>query len=221
MGNIKNYIPRAFAELANWLVRFIGYLEVNVERLGIDPAFAEALKTKINNYLASFVKANSAEASKADRLYRKEQADAVDAAVRDFVNKYLRYNDRVTNEDRLSLGLPIPDHTPTPLTPPTSWPEALIELPGIRRVSAGFRDYGSLVRGKPDHMQGCEIRYLISDTPPASIDDMPASVFSTRSPYIFTFDESQRGKTVYFCLRRENTRGQKGPRSAIYSAIIP
>jgi hypothetical protein len=50
---------------------------------------------------------------------------------------------------------------------------------------------------------------------------MLASVFSTRSPYVFTFDENMRGKTVYFCLRWENTRGQKGPWSAIYSAIIP
>ncbi|MDR3267636.1 MAG: hypothetical protein LBT83_01030, partial [Tannerella sp.] len=125
------------------------------------------------------------------------------------------------NEDRLSLGLHIPDSTSTPLTPPESWPEAIIKLPGERRISVGFRDYGSLLRGKPDHVQGCEIRYVISDTKPASIDEMLASVFSTRSPYIFTFDENQRGKTVYFCLRWENTRGQKGPWSAIYSAIIP
>jgi hypothetical protein len=31
----------------------------------------------------------------------------------------------------------------------------------------------------------------------------------------------QRGKTVYFALRWENTRGEKGPWSEIMSAIIP
>jgi hypothetical protein len=35
------------------------------------------------------------------------------------------------------------------------------------------------------------------------------------------FENDQRGKTVYFALRWENTRGEKGPWSAIQIAIIP
>lgn len=39
--------------------------------------------------------------------------------------------------------------------------------------------------------------------------------------HTLTFDENQRGKTVYFALRWENTRGEKGPWSQIVSSIIP
>jgi hypothetical protein len=54
---------------------------------------------------------------------------------------------------------------------------------------------------------------------PAPFAFKPA--FDTRSPYTFRFEENQRGQTVFFCLRWENTTGQKGPWSEIVSAIIP
>jgi hypothetical protein len=217
----KDYIPRKYSDLSNWLVKFIDYLEVHAELFGIDPILVIKLRGNINVYIVAFNKANSAEATRSDLLYRQEQAAVVSTIVREFVNKFLRYNDSVTNEDRLSLGLTIPDHTPSPIPPPATWPEAIIKILGERRIAIGFRDYGSNQRGKPKDVTGCEIRRLISDTRPESIEDMLASVFSTRSPYIFTFDESERGKTVYFCLRWENARGQKGPWSTIYSVIIP
>jgi hypothetical protein len=53
------------------------------------------------------------------------------------------------------------------------------------------------------------------------VEDLIHSAFDTRSPFTLSFDENQRGKTVYFCLRWENTRGEKGPWSEIVSGIIP
>jgi hypothetical protein len=35
------------------------------------------------------------------------------------------------------------------------------------------------------------------------------------------FEEEARGKTVWFCLRWENTRGEKGPWSEFLNAIVP
>ncbi|MDR1339327.1 MAG: hypothetical protein LBK58_04670 [Prevotellaceae bacterium] len=43
----------------------------------------------------------------------------------------------------------------------------------------------------------------------------------THSPFELAFDESERGKMVYICLRGENTRGEKGPWSEIVKAVIP
>jgi hypothetical protein len=60
--------------------------------------------------------------------------------------------------------------------------------------------------------------------PPLSGDDLPHSVFTKRRKYRFDFSEEDRGKTVYFCLRYENSKGGKegeGPWGPIISAIIP
>ena len=49
----------------------------------------------------------------------------------------------------------------------------------------------------------------------------PHSEFDTASPFTLNFQGHERGKTVYFCLRWENTVGEKGPWGEIYSAIVP
>ncbi|AHF94767.1 hypothetical protein OPIT5_26275 [Opitutaceae bacterium TAV5] len=53
------------------------------------------------------------------------------------------------------------------------------------------------------------------------LNDLTRSGFDTRSPFTLNFDENQRGKTVYFALRWENTRGDKGPWSPITHAVVP
>ena len=47
--------------------------------------------------------------------------------------------------------------------------------------------------------------------PPASIEALTHSDFDTASPFTLTFDESDRGKRVYFCLRWESNTNLKGP----------
>jgi hypothetical protein len=60
--------------------------------------------------------------------------------------------------------------------------------------------------------------------PPRDGDDLPHSTFTQRRKYRFDFPEEDRGKTVYFCLRYENSKGGKegeGPWGPIFKAIIP
>ncbi|MDR3194423.1 MAG: hypothetical protein LBT76_03910, partial [Tannerella sp.] len=192
-----------------------------LERFGIASGTEEALEAKIEDYLAACAGANRANAGSIDRLARRERAAEATAAVRAFVNRYLRYNEAVTDGDRLSLGLHIRDTKLTPAPVPATCPVAIITLPGIRQLSVAFRDEGAYSRGKPLNVTGCEIRYAILDNWPESVDELIHSAFFTHSPCIFTFDENRRGKTVYFCLRWENARGEKGPWSGIQMAIIP
>jgi hypothetical protein len=76
-------------------------------------------------------------------------------------------------------------------------------------------------RGKPAGQHGAEIRWDILDAPPARWDELIHSDIDTSSPFTLWFEHDQRGKTVYFAARWENTRGKKGPWSDIFSAIIP
>ena len=74
---------------------------------------------------------------------------------------------------------------------------------------------------KPRGVHGAEIVYALLETPPTSYDALIKSVFDTASPYTFTFDLPDAGKTIYMALRWENSRGEKGPWTDIQSAIIP
>lgn len=216
----KNYIPHSFNALASWLSNFWSYLNENLQRFGIAESKLTVLEAQIEAYRIANEKAEHPNAGKADRLDRKEKAGVVSQTVRSFVNEYLRYNSAVTDDDRINLGLHVPDTKPTAMTKPETWPLVTVRSIGPRQLRLDWHDSDSSSRAKPSGIHGCEIRHAILDSPPASNDDLLRSEFSTRSSHVFVFDESQRGKIIYFCLRWESTRGEKGPWSEIISAVI-
>jgi hypothetical protein len=120
------------------------------------------------------------------------------------------------------MGFTIPDHTRTPAPPPTTFPVAdRIDTATLRQLTIHFRDNGSNHKAKPKGVHGCEIRWSLLEAPPVSVEDLAHSGFDTNSPFTLPFDESQRGKTLYFCLRWEGNTGLKGPYGEIYNAIVP
>jgi hypothetical protein len=218
----KTYLPRAYPLLLSWLVNFMSYLIANLTRFGVPDAKLEPLRTQTELFQAAYAKAEQPNAGKADRLDRREKAATVSRTVRDFVNENLRYNRDVTDEDRVKLGLVVPDETPTPSHDPDTMPVVVsIDSSVIMRITLHFKDSHRTSRAKPRGIHGAEIRWRILDAPPSTTDELIHSEFATRSSRTFIFEENMRGKTVWFRLRWESNRGQKGPWSELYSAVIP
>jgi hypothetical protein len=119
------------------------------------------------------------------------------------------------------MGLPIHKTTHTPAREPTTVPEAEVKLPSPGVVEIHFRDAESDRRAKPEGVHGAEIAWAILPAPTVDWKELNHSTFDTHTPQRLTFDGTERGKTVYFALRWENTRGEKGPWSEIMNAIIP
>jgi hypothetical protein len=76
-------------------------------------------------------------------------------------------------------------------------------------------------KAKLKDQHGVEIASVIADSKPLEIDDLNRSSFDTHTPMILSFKESERGKTLWYAARWENTRGEKGPWSEIFSVVIP
>jgi hypothetical protein len=91
----------------------------------------------------------------------------------------------------------------------------------LNRLSVRFWDGAGRRRGKPDGVHGAEIRWEERETPPAKAEDPANSAFATRTPHLFEFTGDHRGQTVFFCLRWENNKGDKGPWGEIVSAVVP
>jgi hypothetical protein len=135
--------------------------------------------------------------------------------------KNLESNPRVSSEDLRSMGIVIPSSSKKINPAPTTYPLPTVDSSIIRQVKILFRDNASSSRAKPHGVHGVEVKWSILETPPVNVKDLTTSSFDTRSPLTLEFEEEQRGKTVWFCLRWENTKGEKGPWSEIGSAIIP
>jgi hypothetical protein len=118
------------------------------------------------------------------------------------------------------MGLPIHKTKREPAPVAKKAPVLIVSGDGPRQVRF---DFGATkdAKAKPEGQHGAEIVSVISDTKPTEIEDLTRSSFDTNSPLILTFKESERGKTLWFAARWENTSGKKGPWSEIESTIIP
>ncbi|MDR0728585.1 MAG: hypothetical protein LBF19_00450 [Prevotellaceae bacterium] len=152
---------------------------------------------------------------------KQKKREAYESVLRRLV-KVLQGDPRVTDEDLRAMGIVVPPTTRTPARVADEAPDMDVDTSVIGRISIHFFERGSHhKKGKPAGQHCVEIAWLLSDTPPTRWEELTRSDVDTNSPYTLIFEHDQRGKTVYFALRWENTRGQKGPWSDIMNAIIP
>jgi hypothetical protein len=140
--------------------------------------------------------------------------------------------------DYISLKLKPKDSSRTPIPPPTAQAEADISRPGqhlltlhLRAITGsppdphrsdyGFRIYWGIMPlggAVGEAVVGAK-RELVKI--PVSGEELPHSRFTRRKKEPFDFAQEDSGKTVYFCVRYENAKGEPGPWGPIFSAVIP
>jgi hypothetical protein len=217
----QDYIPGPDLQFHEWANNFYNYA-----LLHFTPWQAPSPQTSIGALIATFneafIAAQDPNHGKVDTHKKDEARAALERACRQYYSAWINGNPQVPNSDRDGLRVPIHDGTRTPSTPPTTIPQAdKIDTSILRQVTVHFRDAGSDHRAKPDGVHGCEVRWNILASPPTHVDDLTHSTFDTRTPVTLSFDESQRGKWLYFCLRWEGPTGLKGPDGEIYSVVVP
>jgi hypothetical protein len=222
MMRYNDFLPRKEADFYGWVNVFFTYLLNNRHRFGISNDTVAPLAPLRDSFMTAYAVASAPSTrTKAAVLTKNQALRALQAALRKFIREYLTFNHLVTDVDRKNLGLPVRKTARTPVPDPATYPEFRIDSATIRVLVIYFRDAGSVHRGKPFGIYGVEVRWGFSDTPVVNPEDLPRAVFGTRSPCRLVFDGEDRGRTVWFCLRWENSRGVKGPWSEIVSAIVP
>jgi hypothetical protein len=217
-----DYIPGSYPGLEGWLTNLATVTRTNQTRFEIPPAKVDALEAVADDYSTANAAAESPAANKIDRQLRKETAVTAKRAARGFVNLHLRYNPNVTNEDRIALGLKVPDTTPTQKTVTGSHPLITADTSTLLHVKLHIRDSAmQKSHAKPPGVHGCEIVWAILDAPPTDTEDLIHSAFTTKAMHDFEFLEKQRGQHLFFRGRWENNRGEKGPWGEIGNSIIP
>jgi hypothetical protein len=217
----NDYIPQSDGAFLEWSKTLVTYVAAHLTAFNVPQNALTHIQTELAAYETAYNAAQNPNRGKVDVLTKNEARDALKASLRTFVKAYLTYNPTVSDADKEDMGLPLHDNIRTPTPPPSTIPEAEIDSSIIRQLTIHFKDNGSEKRGKPRGVHGIELRWSLLEAPPASVEDLKNSAFDTASPYTFTFNESQRGKRIFLCLRWENAKGEKGPWSEIYNAIIP
>jgi hypothetical protein len=217
-----DFIPAADKQFLVWLKNLIAYLLQKYEAWNIPSTEItefDALIVAFDDALS--IAENPATRTKVAVQAKNDARKAVKRKARALLKAFVTFNSAVTNADRDAMGLPIykTGRTPAPVILTVPFAEVMLPSPAV--VEIHFRDSEKLKRAKPAGAHGVEIAWAVRDDPPEDWSELVHSSFDTRTPYRLTFDGFQRGKTLYFALRWENTRGEKGPWSEIYNTIIP
>jgi hypothetical protein len=155
-----------------------------------------------------------------------------------FIKAHYFLSPPLTDADFVSLKLKPKEHAHTPIPPPVAQAEADFSRPGqhqlmlhLRAVSNslpdphrsdhGFRIYWGIMPagGASVEFATGGKRELVK--PPVSGEELPHSKFTRKKNELLDFAQEDSGKTVYFCIRFENAKGEPGPWGPMLSTIIP
>ncbi|MDR2738730.1 MAG: hypothetical protein LBB68_02730 [Treponema sp.] len=222
MAHHEDWLPSREQDFADLCKKWKAGLEAPavVSAFGWNQADCTAAAAKIDAFLTALDAYGEDDSSK-NRLTKNEDKEAAKSSMRDFANTNIRYNKKMSDADKLDYGIHPADRSGTAAGDPETYPEAEADTSVMRQVTIRFWDSASKKRGKPHGVHGAEIRWAVLDRPPVSEKEIVNSDFDTASPFTLRFDESDRGRRLYFCLRWESTTNLKGPFGEIYSAVIP
>jgi hypothetical protein len=218
---MPDYMPKATAEFILWADRFVSYFFTNAIKWNVSISDATDLKNEWDDTKLLIEKAEDPAQSTHLIVAKKDAAvKAFRDKVRGFANHELRTR-TVTDDDRIALGLPIHDTTPTPIGPPTTMPTFVLDLSIPRHIRLRYHDQDNHSEAKPHGVNGAVVAWGILTAPPVDQEDLPHTLLATRSPFTIDFHEADRGKTLYIALCWQNEKGQRGPWSNIEAGIIP
>jgi hypothetical protein len=221
----KDYLPRNDRQLLQWVINFLNRLSIILARLGFPLEVYDALQALRGDFEQKLDVAEAPSTRTKGAIDDKNVAKKkLEKDLRAAVLRYLTYNPDVTDKDHDDLGLPIHKTTRTPAEVAKTYPIGRADTGMLRRVIIHFADQSAgeeTSKAKPPGQHGAEIRWALSETPVVNVEDLTHSSFDTHTPFTLEFRGDERGKTIYFALCWENTRGEKGPYSPIISVIIP
>jgi hypothetical protein len=176
---------------------------------------------KIGDFTAAR-KAYEANKSPENLLVKDEARKAVVTVMRDFANAFVRFNKKMTDADRLVLGIHPRDPTPTTVPAPSTIPviTEIRAMPG-QQVRLHFRDQNTETgEAIPPGFNGCILNYTWS---PARVDDkalITHRTLMTGSPYLLKLPAEAQGSWLSCYAQWQNRKGDEGPGGDVQHSVI-
>jgi hypothetical protein len=179
----------------------------------------------VTNALTAFQAAYDANVvAQADAESARQDKDtaraALEAVMRPMIGRMQNSPD-VDDAERESLGIRVYDTTRTPVSAPTTRPEAEIDTSQRFEHRISFRDEFATTRAKPAGVAFCELRVKIGGAPPAGPAECTFVATDSKAPYTYEFEPADANQTAHWMMRWVSTRNEPGPWSETVSATIP
>lgn len=209
--------PSKEADLNIYFQTAVAYLITNSVRLLVSAANKTALPTLLTAWNTTYPTTQNPDTRTRTSTDNKN-------AARDNLMTLLRkiYGDIpesvLTDQDRNTLNLAQRSTTRTAVPVPDTKPIGQVDTSKRLVHTISFTDEDGSA-AKPEGVRGCQVWMKIG-SPAVDPSELSFVATDTRSPYVNQFDGKDAGKSVYYWLRWENTRGEAGPWSDVVTATI-
>jgi hypothetical protein len=226
-----DWIPSREQDLDNLLVKWDECLSDSTKRTkyGWDVTTCSESILVIGDYQTARDEYR-ADDSTAHLIAKNNAKKAVITVLRKFASSSVRFNSRMTEEEKLYMGVHERNEHNTPQSTPTDFVEFSLKFEvRSHTVLVDYHIDGEVGHSKGRY-HGVEVRYWVlpADAPsPVTAEDPPwRSEVNTATPWSHTFTTPEIGQRVHVALRWENgsvganQAAGKGPWSLIQSIVI-
>jgi hypothetical protein len=219
---MADYIPSGDGDFDTFVENFATYINAHLAEFGLVAADMTAINAALVIWNAAFTAHEPAQTAANAATQAKETArNVLVALIRALVKIIHAKGAAVTAASKQAINVTVADTIKTPVAVPTSAPVGRVDITNVREHTIHFSDSTTPTsKAKPPGVRGCQIWVKIGTAPPASASELVYRVMDTSSPFKNSFEPADAGKTAYYWLRWENTKGESGPWSAMVSATI-
>jgi hypothetical protein len=228
MATHKDYIPEGQEKFNNWQGSFMTNLHLLGGGWGLPPDEVDALDELQKTYITAYKKGNKmakATRTTVDVAKLKTARDKYEAAIRHFVQAYLRFNNKVEDSHRMALGITVPDTIRTKRDTPktTPWVSTITQKGANVKVWAMQEPGadGTSHRAKPKDVARIELAAFIGPEPPIDPEDFSMKTQHTRSPILLHLDQKYCGMPIIIYCRFIGFNNQPGSWSKGHKEVVP
>ncbi|MEI7596513.1 MAG: hypothetical protein WCK02_12250 [Bacteroidota bacterium] len=227
-ASTRGYVPRSDADFNDWQKNLLTIVVANAATWGIPTPELTAINTLQTQFASAYAVGGKGQRNTRTILLTSTKIDArkaLEKALRIFIKRFLILNPAVSNAQRINMHITVPNNTRT-LTKITSDTPLVQIIPTtgstlIFTYEQKADSSGVKKKGKPEKVHAMKIYYVISDTPPTTVDDCNKSVSITKSPYHLKFSPWDAGKKIFGYCCWINIKEEESGLTPMFSAVIP
>ena len=220
------YIPGPDADFDNWAVNFSTLITAVPATYGLVAGDAIIIAAVVNPWHAAYVAATNPTTRTSVTIAAKDAARlAAEAVVRPYATTISR-NPAVLNDDKVAVGVNLPNSARTPVPPPVTQPALSLVSSVHNLMTVAYRDTSTPTsKAKPPGAIGLDLRIFIGTTTPPAPDTVAPYGVVTKSPINVGFTNGDVGKTATYWGRWQTRSGpggvaQFGPWSAPLEVVV-
>lgn len=220
MPSVAPYIPPKDAAFDNWFGNFQGLILAAPSTYGLLASDATIITGQYNTWHAAYLLVTSPATKTKNTVSAKNTAKVNSLNVIRPYAQNVSNNPGVTSANKIALGLNPKTSTPSPVTPPNSYPvlTQISQNPGVVNFSYRDSQTSPSVKSKPYGVKSLQLYGKASVTPITNPADLNQLGTFTKSPLQFNFPSGYTpGTTWYFAAVWQIQKGDQGPWSPISS----